>query len=118
MKIQNTTAAGINIKADLIDAIDKRIQYTVEGTWADIDTLEALFPQFKFTIAGDKVKTQTIVWCPQLSDIFNVFTIQASEVGETITKATAEMGTKILFQTNVLGLPVDEQGVIVGWSLV
>lgn len=118
MKIQNTTTSTINIYATGMDSISNRIAYKIEGLWVDQVALQALFPGMTFVIEGDKIVSNSIVWVSQLPVIFDQFTVQEEAVGNKVSDETNQMGTKILFQLNCLNLPVDEESVIIGWTLV
>lgn len=106
--IEYKTNPNITIQCQGMDDIDNRIQYTVKGTFNDADTLAALFPNLSFTVKDGKLQSTSIVWAPTLPTIFDQFTIQLLSVGRKVSVETKDMGTKILYQTNLLNLNIND----------
>ncbi len=106
--IQNKNNPNITIQCQGMDDIDNRIQYTVKGTFTDADTLQVLFPNISFTVKEGKLQSTSLVWAPILPTIFDQFTIQLLSVGRKVSVETKDMGTKILYQTNLLNLNIND----------
>lgn len=108
--IQNKNNPNITIQCQGMDDIDNRIQYTVKGDYADIDSLKVLFPSLaeSFTVKEGKLQSTSLVWAPILPTIFDQFTIQLLSVGRKVSVETKDMGTKILYQTNLLNLNIND----------
>lgn len=106
--IQNKNNPNITVQCQGMDDIDNRIQYTVKGTFQDADTLQVLFPNLSFTVKEGKLQSTSLVWAPILPTIFDQFTIQLLSVGRKVSEETKDMGTKILYQTNLLNLNLND----------
>jgi hypothetical protein len=106
--IEYKTNPNITVQCQGMDDIDNRIQYTVKGTFTDADTLAALFPNLSFTVKDGKLQSTSIVWAPILPTIFDQYTVQLLSVGRKISLETKDMGTKILYQTNILNLNIND----------
>lgn len=106
--IEYKTNPNITVQCQGMDDIDNRIQYTVKGTFNDADTLAALFPNLSFTVKEGKLQSTSIVWAQILPTIFDQFTIQLLSVGRKVSVETKDMGTKILYQTNLLNLNIND----------
>lgn len=106
--IEYKTNPNITVQCTGLDDIDNRIQYVVKGDFQDMDTLQVLFPNLTFTVKEGKLQSTSIVFAPILPTIFDQYTVQLLSVGRKVSLETKDMGTKILYQTNILGLNIND----------
>lgn len=102
MKIQYKNTS-ISIFTDAFSNITNEIRFVIESSLSDGDKLKNLF-DYQFSLNNDKLIFGSTVTVPNMTDLFNYFKIEQSEVSMTVSEATNKWLINILYESNLLNI--------------